>query len=165
MSHLYELVGKWQFIAEMAFEQADDGELPPDLLAELYRIDEEIDVKLENCCKLSRHIAALAEDHAVEAGRQLARAKAGDAANERLKDYVRQQLLARGWQKRHCGLFDVGIQKSPPRVVINDLELVPHEFDKPVERQVSKSDIKDAIDAGRVVPGVSIEVGTHLRIR
>ena len=165
MSHLYELVGKWQYIAEMAFESADDGCLPPDLLAELARIDEDIDSKLENCCKVVQHIEAMSEAHRQVARRQEARARAGEASAQRLMDEMQKQMAVRGWKKRVCGIFNVGIQNSTPHVVINDMAAVPHEYDKTAEREVSKSAIKDAIDAGKVVPGACLETGTHLRIR
>jgi hypothetical protein len=54
---------------------------------------------------------------------------------------------------------------GPPSVVLTDADLVPDEFVR-IERHVQLTPIKEAIEAGREVPGAVMSNGsTVLRIR
>lgn len=167
MLSLYELSREWERIAELAFEEADlaEGQIPTNLADELKRLEGDIDSKLENCCKVVRDLDATSEKHREASRHHAEKARRAEAHCERLKEYMQQEMVALGWDKRRCGLFTASIQKSPPKVLVVDMDLIPHEFDKPVKREVSLTEIGKALKDGREVAGVELVQSTHLRIR
>ena len=75
-------------------------------------------------------------------------------------------MVAADIKKAESDLFSVSrCKNSAPSVNILNLDVVPHDFDKVQEREVSKTAIAKAVKEGREVPGVEIIHGEHVRIR
>lgn len=163
---LYELTDQWRTIAEIAFAEAEDGELPVDLMTQLSAIEGDIDHKLAACCRIVKEMDASKEAFATEASRLKLKASRCEAHADSLKAYMKGQMEACDFTKREVdSLFTVAIQNSPPSVRVNNLDAVPSSWDVPQDRKIDLRGIKDAIKAGVEVPGCEIVQGTHLRIR
>lgn len=166
---LYELTAQWRALADAAIDAADsaEGEIPFDLIAAMSVIDGQVDDKLAGCCRVLKEIEAARDAFKKESLRLSARATSCDNHSESLKKYMKDQMELCGWDKRKVDdLFTVAIQKnSMPSVELLDLDAIPHSWDKPQERQVDVTGIRDALKAGISVPGAELKFGTHLRVR
>ena len=163
---LYELTSEWRRIAEIAFAEMEEGELPADLMQQLAATEGDIDAKLAACCRIVKEMDASKEAFNVEASRLKLKASRCDAHAESLKRYMKERMEACDFTKREVdSLFTVAIQNNPPSVKVNDSESVPTSWDLPQDRKLDLKGIKDAIKSGVPVPGCEIVQGTHLRIR
>lgn len=163
---LYELTEQWRQIAEIAFAEMDDGELPADLMEQLATCEGNIDQKLAACCRIVKEMEASKEAFAAEASRLRTKASRCESHADSLKAYMKSQMEACDFSKREVdSIFTVSIQKSPPSLVVSNLDDVPTTWDVPQERRIDSRGIKDAIKAGAIVPGCEVVCGTHLRIR
>lgn len=163
---LYELTEQWRQIAEIAFAEMDDGELPADLMEQLATCEGNIDQKLAACCRIVKEMEASKEAFAAEASRLRTKASRCESHADSLKRYMKEQMESCDFTKREVdSIFTVSIQKSPPSLMVNNLDAVPTTWDVPQERKIDSRGIKDAIKAGAIVPGCEVVCGTHLRIR
>ena len=173
---LYELTEQWRQIAEIAFAEMDNGELPADLMEQLATCEGNIDQKLAACCRIVKEMEASKEAFAAEASRLRTKASRCESHADSLKAYMKEQMEACDFSKREVdSIFTVSIQKSPPSLVVSNLDavpsylrmwrVVPSTWDVPQERRIDSRGIKDAIKAGAIVPGCEVVCGTHLRIR
>lgn len=163
---LYELTEQWRQIAEIAFAEMYDGELPADLIVQLSAIEGGIDQKLAACCRIVKEMEAANSAFAAEASRLRAKASRCEAHSDSLKRYMKEQMESCDFTTREVdSIFTVSIQKSPPSLVVNNLDAVPTTWDVQQERKIDSRGIKDAIKAGATVPGCEVVCGTHLRIR
>jgi hypothetical protein len=163
---LYELTDEYSAIADLAVDTAEEtGEINPDYALLLNAITGDIDDKLERIGGLIKSLDGLREQVDAERHRLAMRIRRLDAALESIKDYAHTAITAMGWKKRQCGIFKFSVCKnSQPSVLVLDLDAVPTSFDKVHARELEKSRIKDAINAGQVVPGVELKQGYHLRV-
>ena len=53
---LYELTSEWRRIAEIAFAEMEEGELPADLMQQLAATEGDIDAKLAACCRIVKEM-------------------------------------------------------------------------------------------------------------
>lgn len=165
---LYKLTGIYQELMELASSEPDDIPVGFDQqwFETMEQLQGDIDEKLVGCCKVYKSLDALQDaiQHEIDELR-LRRTRIENAA-AKLKDYVKFNLEQIGDKKRIAGPFTLSIcNNSQPSVIVLDLDAVPAKFDKPYERQVSLTAIRDALKAGEEVPGVDVERGTHLRIK
>lgn len=165
---LYELTDEWQRIAELAFYEADaaDGEVPADLVTQLHSIEGSIDQKLAACCRIVREMEAAKEAFNTEASRLKLKGSRCESHADSLKAYMKSCLESIDCTKREVdSIFTVAIQKSPPTLVVNNLDDVPESYTVKQERKIDTASIKNAIKHGIAVPGCELTQGTHLRIR
>lgn len=165
---LYELTGQYERLMELAFGEVDDTPvgLTEPMLEVLEEIEDDIDAKLTGCCKALKSMVAA--KNAIDAERKELKERADrlERYADELKAYMQHNLERLDCKKRTAGPFTLSIcTNSQPTVTVLDLDSVPVEFDKPVERQVSLTSIRQAIEAGRAVPGVEMVRGTHLRVK
>lgn len=84
-----------------------------------------------------------------------------------LRDYLRSNMVAMGIQKLESPLFVIKLQANPPSVDVYEPGLVPLEFMRqkaPPPPEIDKTAIKDAIKAGREVPGAKLAQSQRLVI-
>jgi hypothetical protein len=96
-----------------------------------------------------------------------ARRKAIENRAEGLRRYVLTSMQVAGVQKIECPFFKLAIQNNPPAVDVFEPGLIPAEFMKqepPPPPEIDKAAIKEAIKAGREVPGAKLSQGQRLAI-
>lgn len=154
-------------LAPWAEEIADPGsDVVVDGFDELLALEAMDDRTLEECCKIVRNLELYESAARAESKRLAELAKSAADRAEKVKERMKAAMTRLGDTKRQVSdLFNVAIQKSPEAVEVVDLNLVPTVYDKPVERQVDKSKVKEALKAGAWIPGVELRQGTHVRIR
>jgi hypothetical protein len=85
-----------------------------------------------------------------------------------LRDYLKRCMESAGIEKIECPLFKVAIQKNPPAVDIFDPLSIPADYmtdPKPVPPAPDKTRIKEAIKAGKEIPGARLTQSTRLAIK
>lgn len=161
---LYELTSDYQRLQDLASEMdTEEGEAA--FADTLEGLQGEIGDKCENIAAVCRTLTTQAAVIKEEEERLSRRRKALESSADRLKMYMQINLEAVGLEKVKGKLFTVGIQKNPASLVIDDEALVPARFQK-TEVVILRSEIKDALKAGEVVPGCRLDQsGKSLRIR
>lgn len=169
---LYEIPS----IIESILARADeaDGELTPELLAELEAVEIEQEYKLESICKLVKNYLqteavrkAEGDQFLAEADRIYGHAKVAAGNAKRLKEYMQRCLEAMNLKRAEAGTFKVRIQaNSQPSVIIDesvvDVRKLPMEY---LKLEPNKSALALAAGRGEELPeGVRVERGSHLRI-
>lgn len=168
MPNIYDLTGDFLKLWELI----DEGEVSDEILAEVFdNTTEELTIKLEGYCKFLKNcesdIAALkAEEHRLADKR-----RAIENTVDRAKKAMMTALKAAEINKIKCGTFSVGIQKNPPKVVIDDpyLENIPERYLIPQDPQINKKQIledsKAGVDLSDLEGIAHIEQDDGLRIR
>lgn len=164
MPSIYELKTEFDKLWMILEEELVDDDA---LLGAFETAQEDLAIKLENCCKYIKNQEALIEGLKEEKKRLNAKQKSAENAIERLKKLMKDAVEASGDKKIPCGTFTVAIQKNPPKLIL-DVESVydvPDEFLKYAEPEVRSKDALDAIKAGRVFNWCHSVQEDSLRIR
>ncbi len=164
MPSIYELKAEFDKLWMILEEELVDDDA---LLGAFETAQEDLAIKLENCCKYIKNQEALIEGLKEEKKRLNAKQKSAENAIERLKKLMKDAVEASGDKKIPCGTFTVAIQKNPPKLIL-DVESVydvPDEFLKYAEPEVKSKDALDAIKAGQVFTWCHSVQEDSLRIR
>ena len=164
MPSIYELKAEFDKLWMILEEELVDDDA---LLGAFETAQEDLAIKLENCCKYIKNQEALIEGLKEEKKRLNAKQKSAENAIERLKKLMKDAVEASGDKKIPCGTFTVAIQKNPPKLIL-DVESVydvPDEFLKYAEPEVRSKDALDAIKAGQVFTWCHSVQEDSLRIR
>lgn len=160
---LYELSTQYQQLAQQLAELDMDAQTVADTI-EASGLTDDFTAKAQGiemvCREMTKDIPA------IEA--ELKRLKALKEHRERiaagLHDYLKFHMEATGIQKIDSPLFSIALRKNPASVELFDETQVPEEFLVP-KYSISKTAIKDAIKAGREVPGARMTQTTSLSIK
>lgn len=164
MPSIYELKAEFDQLWMILEEELVDDD---DLIGAFETAQEDLAIKLENCCKYIKNqesdIAGLKE----EKKRITARIKAKENAVERLKKLMQDALAASGNKKLPCGSFTVAIQTNPPKLVLDtdDVYSIPEQFLKYAEPEVKSKEALDALKAGQSFTWCHFIQEESLRIR
>ncbi len=159
---LYELTEEWLQI----IEALDSEEIPPDIASRLSQIESDITRKIDGCCRMIKGYEASSTGYKAEADRLTKLANGSTSRAAWLKKYIKEEMERLEETKIETPLFNVAIQcNSSVSVSVINESAVPAEYDRPVERQIDKKAIAEAVKAGKTVPGTEVSRGTHLRIR
>lgn len=150
----------------------ENGELSEDELNQaLATMGEITKDKLDNIVSYIKNVNAEVKALKEEEVNLSARRKAKEKNIDRLKDYVKEYLLRNDIKKLETTRNVISIAKTPAKVKIGDLE----EFYKWAEvnyKELIKTDIsanltkiKDIVKDGEIIPFVTLETGTGLRIK
>lgn len=164
----YELSQAYRTLADRLEEetQAAEGEVTPEvdlIKSALDSIDDAIDRKAECSIVLAREFEAEAAAIKVEEARLAKRRKALENRADRVREYVLGCLRSAGKDRLRTQLFSFTVNKPKPSVVVLDVNAIPDDLVRiiPASREAAKKEIKDAIAAGRAVPGVKLEDGDY----
>lgn len=162
MSTIYEITADLQAIADMM----DDPELDPQVLQDtMEALEGELEDKVDGYGKVIREVEAQKAALKAEIDRLTARSKAIDKNLDRLKEAVKQAMIATDKQKIKTALFTFSVAKKPASVVIDkELNEIPAFYQK-VTYAVDKTKIKDALKAGEQLGFAHLEQGEALRIK
>ena len=137
----------------------DSGAFEFDLFFDtIEALDCQFDEKIQNCCALIAENDAYVDSLDEQIKRLQALKKTHTARTESLKSYVRNQMLLSG-RTRVKGVFDVSIGKPALQVNIYDEAALPDCAFEMVKKVLSKTDIKQMIEAGKITTGAAIIEG------
>lgn len=161
MAKLYELTEQYSNLMELL----DNPEVPQEMLEEsLNKINDELDVKLENIVKVIKSMEVDVKGFKEEEKRLADRRKSSENRITNLKEYVEGAMRATGIKKVNGKVFTLGIQKNVPSVDITDENSIPEEYFI-LEKRLVKKKVLEAHKEGRKVPGTTIKRTESLRIR
>lgn len=155
METLYDIVGRYQQVAEMIADATESGNED-----ELEILNDTLDGIGGEFAEKANAIACLVKNNemrkselaarraAFEDEAKIIKAKetALDNANERLKKYLCDAMTATGNQKLKTDMFSFWVKASTPKVVIDGV--VPMDYMRVPEPQPDKEAIKKAIKDG-----------------
>lgn len=158
---LYELTEEVYRLYEFAEDPDIDEEVFRDTLEALQG---DIEVKSDAYGKVIRQLDADKKALDAEIERLTARKTTIENRKKAMNEALYQAFKALDTQKLKTDLFTFYIQKNPVSVVIDDPEGVPDEFYK-VKKEVSKTSIKEAIEAGQELSFAHLEQSESIRMR
>ena len=169
MTSLYQLseskLQALQIIDDMINEGCSDAEMQ-EAYSLLNQLDENFQEKAVNVAMYVRNLetesAAIAEAEKAMSARK----KALNNKADRLKSYLLSEMQRTQTKQIKCPYFVLSLRKTPasvriaPNAVIPDYLLAP-----PKPQEADKRAIKEAIEKGLVIEGVTLESGETLSIK
>ena len=116
MSSLYEIQGRYLVILSML----EDSELDPQMLADTMEgIEGELEVKCQNYAMVLKNLEGDVEALDNEIRRLTSRKKTLENNIKRMKEAVRDAMIATGKTKFKTELFSFSVQNNPASVVLD----------------------------------------------
>jgi len=160
MTSLYEINKELNSI----MESREEGSIE-EIESKLDQIQIQFNDKLNNICKYVSNIESdiSAIDNEIKRLQNIKKSKTTKIDN--LKDYMSYILQQQGIEKLDLELYRISFRKSD-QVIILDQDKIPDEYIiEKVSTTVDKTKIKDAIKAGSVIDGATIQVKKNLQIK
>lgn len=165
MASVYELKNEFNTLWAVLEDELADDEM---ILGAWETAQEDLTIKLENCCKYIKNEEALIAGLKEEEERLNARRKAKENAIKRLKALMQDAMTAAGEKKIQCGTFTTSIQNNAPSVVVDEqyIENIPEEYLRIKEPEIDRKKMLEDLKAGKDLEGLAhLEVKQSLRIR
>ena len=162
---LYDLPDAIREVEALIIEA--DGEITPDIEAQLEAFEGEFERKAEYLALLSREAKAEAAAVKLEEDRLKARRTAAENRERRLKDYLHVCMIRMGIPKIDGDRAKVAIQNNgrPSITWMGEDDAIPDEFRR-VSVSLDGTAVYNEWRAGAELPeGFRVEVGTHVRVR
>lgn len=163
---LYELSSEYMELLAMMEDPDADMEVINDTLE---AIGGELEAKADGYARVMRQMDADAKAIKAEEYRLYNRRKAIENRSEWLKSRLQEVMEVTGKTKFKTELFSFGIQKNPPKVVIDSPEKIPEGFLIPQEPKIDAAAIKESLKSADEAPiwdGIAhLEQSESLRIR
>lgn len=164
MDNLYDIAEQYRNIAAMIDEAAETGEDIEVLNDTLDAVAGEFEVKAENIASIIKNnelkmaeFAARREVFEKEAETIKSKEKSLENANERLKKYLCDGMIAVGKPKFKTDKFSFWTKKTTPKVIVDGI--VPLNYMKVPEPKPDLTLIKKAIEGGEEIGFAHLE--TH----
>lgn len=143
-----------------------DVDIPPEAIADtMDGIEGEWSDKALNVGRYIRNLEAEADAISVARKAMDDREKAAKAKADRLRAYLLSEIERTGLKAKAPDLA-ITTAKNPPRVIIEDEDLIPCEYKRSVTTEtIDKTAIKTALQSGGFVPGSRVEQSTRLVIK
>ena len=162
MATLYELSSDWQLLINLA----SAGEIEEDVLHDtLDSVSCAIDEKAEGYAIVDLELAASEEKLANEIKRLQARKSSITKNRKRIKDSLRDEMIAMGKEKIKTDKFTVYVQNNPPKVEIQDGADIPYTYYVEQKPKLDKIALMDDLKRGKKVKGAEITQSKSVRIR
>lgn len=166
---LYEIGQVYQYF----LEQAEAGEIPEEAIQDtLDGIEGDFREKADNIACMIKNLERFIDAIKAEEKALYARRKSKENQAQRLKDYLMSSMLEFGEPKIELPRSVIAIRKSPPAIKIEDIPRFiewaqGHEESLLTYRdpEPSKTRIKEYLDSGGEIPGVSVEQKQGLQIK
>lgn len=157
---LYVLAAQYE--ALMLAVDAAGGEIDAEFEAHLTQLEGDLTSKVEGCLQVARTFELEAEAVKLEETRMAKRRKALENKHQRLRDYVRDNMVRIGQKKLKTAHFLVYIQDAKLSLVIDDVKKIPKDFVR-MEPVVDKARLKAAL-IEQAQPGAHLEDGDPILV-
>jgi hypothetical protein len=162
---LYQIAHDYRHMVEALTNTQDDARTIADTIeAESWPLE----VKAQSVAYAPKILEAEADAIEAAAKEMMQRAKAKRNRADNIREYLKTCMEVAGVTKIDCPHFAITIKRNPPAVDIFEPSLIPAEFLRqppPPPPSIDKAAIKEAIKAGREVPGALLDAGTRLEIK
>lgn len=165
MATLYEIADQFQRLYDMA----DEYDLSQEDIADtLEGLDYELEDKADAYAKVIRSLEADSASLKAEIDRLTARKKTIENNIKRMKESLEMAMRAADRLKIKTTLFSFGIQKNPPKLIIDDEKAIPKQFLIPQPDKIDSTAIKamlKTLPENGVCEWAHTEQTSSLRIR
>lgn len=163
--NLYELTTEYTaLLAE--YEAAEDDERRAEVLDMIDALQDDIGDKGEAYARVLRNLTAQRDALKDEAKRLTDKARAADAAVERLKAQLLSAMQRVGATKLHTSIGAWSVRTNPWSVDVVDVDAVPAEYHVPQPDKIDKRAILAAFkETGEIVDGVMMNQTTGIQFR
>jgi len=165
MSHLalYEITAEYQQLFQELVDMEDnDEQIVRDTLAHL---QDKVEVKAVNVAAYIKNLEA--EALAIKTAQEKLALKQKRVSSKItfLKNYLKDNLKHCGINRVHHPLLNISLVKNPPKLIINNVELIPSEYAY-VEQKVviEERRLKQALKEGYRIPGCELSQDESIRI-
>lgn len=157
MSKLYEISDKFKKLEQMAEEE----NIPAEALEDTFEaLQGEFNDKATALVMLANNMDSDVDQLNKEINRLTAKRNAIKNNQERMRDYLRENMVANDIKKISCPLFSITCSQSTEIVVIDDESKIEDDFcNAEVVVKVDKVAIKKALKEGQAVAGARLEAG------
>ena len=168
---LYQMADEYVEAGRQLAAMADAGEIDQQALADtLDGIRGALEVKAVNVASYAKHLDYQAQIIDLEMERLRRYRVTLERQADALRDYLHDQMVKAGITKIEAvdgaPPFRLSIRKNPPRVVIDNEGAIEWEYKRAVTKvEIDRQMIKDALKAGRSVPGAHMEQSERVEIR
>lgn len=158
--NLYELTDNYLKVLEL-IENGEEG-----LEDTLESINDAIELKADGYARIIRNLEANAVALKTEIDRLTNRRRSIENSIDRLKENLKNAMIATGKEKIKTDLFNVTVVNNPVAVNVIDEKLIPEEYFKvEIIRKLDKLSLRDAIKNGEEIQGAELTQGKGLRIK
>ncbi len=156
---LYDIAEEINSIVEMVDE---DGVLLPEAEAKFEELIMDKTVKFKNIGGLIKNLTAYADAFKEEKKRLTRHQQIAENKVERLKSYLKFIMQKNGDKVVEAGTFKFSFRSSSS-ILVDDPTKLPAEFQK-ITVEAKKIELKEALEGGAVIEGVSVAHGENLVI-
>ena len=165
---LFDLAPAYELALSIISLMEEDGCTADELDEAMKMVDQiegDLNTKCLNIASWVRNLEAEAKAIKEAQDAMDKRRKAATAKAERLRNYLFHGLKLAGVAKMQFPHFVISVKQCPESVKIADGVKLPDEFLRHVDPEPNKVAIKEALKAGRDVPGCMLERGEKLEIK
>ncbi|WP_415341510.1 siphovirus Gp157 family protein [Clostridium perfringens] len=163
---LYELTQNYRNLESLLDNLGEQEGLTVEMIhGALGQVEDDINTKIENTCKVIKEIEADSIGIDEEIKRLSALKKQKENAVKKLKEYVEFEMNGIGLNKVEGKLFKISFRKSKVVKVIDETK-IPKEFIKvKTAESISKTDLSKALKSGEIIEGVELVENKTLQIK
>ena len=159
---LYELTQNYRNLENLGEQEGLTVEMIQEALGQ---VEEDINTKIENTCKVIKEIEADALGIDEEIKRLIVLKKQKENTAKKLKEYVEFEMNGIGLNKVEGKLFKISFRKSKIVRIIDETK-IPKEFIKvKTTETVSKTDLGKALKNGEFIEGAELVESRSLQIK
>lgn len=163
---LYELTQNYRNLESLLDNLGEKEGLTVEMIhGALGQVEDDINTKIENTCKVIKEIEADSIGIDEEIKRLSALKKQKENAVKKLKEYVEFEMNGIGLNKVEGKLFKISFRKSKVVKVLDETK-IPKEFIKvKTTESISKTDLGKALKSGEVIEGAELVENKTLQIK
>ncbi|MDK0543267.1 siphovirus Gp157 family protein [Clostridium perfringens] len=163
---LYELTQNYRNLESLLDNLGEQEGLTVEMIhGALGQVEDDINTKIENTCKVIKEIEADSIGIDEEIKRLSALKKQKENAVKKLKEYVEFEMNGIGLNKVEGKLFKISFRKSKVVKVIDETK-IPKEFIKvKTTESISKTDLGKALKSGEIIEGAELVENKTLQIK
>ena len=159
---LYELTQSYRNLENLGEQEGLTVEMIQEALGQ---VEEDINTKIENTCKVIKEIEADALGIDEEIKRLTVLKKQKENTAKKLKEYVEFEMNGIGLNKVEGKLFKISFRKSKVVKVLDETK-IPKEFIKvKTTESISKTDLGKALKSGEIIEGAELVENKTLQIK
>ncbi|EOU1808227.1 siphovirus Gp157 family protein [Clostridium perfringens] len=163
---LYELTQNYRNLESLLDNLGEQEGLTVEMIhGALGQVEDDINTKIENTCKVIKEIEADSIGIDEEIKRLSALKKQKENAVKKLKEYVEFEMNGIGLNKVEGKLFKISFRKSKVVKVLDETK-IPKEFIKvKTTESISKTDLGKALKSGEIIEGAELVENKTLQIK
>ncbi|HAT4354545.1 TPA: siphovirus Gp157 family protein [Clostridium perfringens] len=163
---LYELTQNYRNLESLLDNLGEQEGLTVEMIhGALGQVEDDINTKIENTCKVIKEIEADSIGIDEEIKRLSALKKQRENVVKKLKEYVEFEMNGIGLTKVEGKLFKISFRKSKVVKVLDETK-IPKEFIKvKTTESISKTDLGKALKSGEIIEGAELVENKTLQIK